>query len=99
MAKDKVFEIDKESIQEGLIAKFSQKACEGSFEIYLLICAYSEDNHYAQVSIKTLRQKSGYSLRRICRCIDALEEAKFIRKLRKGQGGKPQFYEVTRTLK
>ena len=94
MAKDKIIDIDKESLREGLIAKFSREACEGSFETYLLICAYSEDNHYAQVSIKTLRQKSGYSLRRICRCIDALEEGEFIRKLRKGQGGKPQFYEI-----
>lgn len=96
MVEKNLIKIDKESIREGLIAGFSRKACEGSFEIYLLICAYSEDDHYARVSIKTLRQKSGYSLRRICKCIDALEEGKFIKKLRKGQGGKPQFYEIVK---
>lgn len=90
----KEFKFDKESFQKGLIEGFSRKACEGSFEIYLLICAYSKDDHFAQVSIETLRQKSGYSLRRICKCIDALEEGKYIKKLRKGQGGKPQFYEI-----
>lgn len=90
----KEIKIDKESIRNGLIRNFTINACEGSFEIYLLICAYSEDDHFAQISIETLRQKSGYSLRRICKCIDALEEGKYIRKLRKGQGGKPQFYEI-----
>lgn len=92
----KEIKIDKESFRKGLIARFTRKACAGSFEIYLLICAYSKDDHFAQVSIETLRQKSGYSLRRICKCIDALEEGKYIKKLRKGQGGKPQFYEITK---
>ena len=90
----KEIRIDKEAIQRGLIAEFSRKACAGSFEIYLLVCAYSKDDHFTQISIETLRQKSGYSLRRICKCIDALEEGKYIKKLRKGQGGKPQFYEI-----
>lgn len=90
----KEIKIEKESIRNGLIEKFSRKACAGSFEIYLLICSYSKDDHFTQVSIETLRQKSGYSLRRICKCIDALEKGNFIKKLRKGQGGKPQFYEI-----
>jgi len=91
--KDEII-IEKKALRDGLVRKFVLEASPGAFEVFQVIGAYSEDDKSAEVTVETLCAKTGYSLGKMCRIISRLEQAGFITRMRKGQGGLPQRYEL-----
>jgi len=82
----KEIKIDKESICGGLIKDFVIEVHLVGFLVYLAICAYSNDNKTSEVSIPIIMRITGLSRMTVFRCIEALEEEKYIKRLQKKRG-------------
>ena len=83
---EELIRIQKVSIKRGLLRIFTIEAHIHSLPVYLAICAYSKDNKTSQVGISTLITKTGLSRNTIFRCIDGLENVKFIKRMQTKKG-------------
>lgn len=89
--KEDAIQIEKEALKKGLLNRFNE-ICPSCFEIYILLCAYSPDGKKVSVDMRTLCEKSGYSLWKIVKVLQALERAKIIRKETVVKRGKNIYY-------
>ena len=89
----KEIKIDKESIQNGLLRDFTIEVHPSGFLVYLAICAYSEDDKESKASIPTIMRVTGLSRMTVFRCIEALEEEGYVKRLQK-KGGYTQIFKL-----
>lgn len=82
----KTIDINKESIKRGLLKDFIIEVHPAGFMVYLVICAHSEDNETSETSIPTVMRATGLSRMTVFRCIEALEEEGYLKRLQKKRG-------------
>jgi len=92
----KEIKIDKESIRNGLIRDFTIEVHPSGFLVYLVICAHSDDDKESKISIPTIMRVTGLSRMTVFRCIKALEEEEYIKRLQKKKGYAQIFKLFTR---
>lgn len=83
--------IPKKSVREGLLRRFNDLH-PGSLDVLLVLCSYSKDGKTSTVSIKTIREKTGFESAKITICLDKLEERKFIERLNRNVRCKTRVY-------
>lgn len=88
--KDKII-IEKSFLKKKLLRKFNEVQA-GSFEILLLLSAFSDDDKEVTIDSKTLEVGSGFSVSKVHNCILALEELGFAERKNKEQRGTENTY-------
>jgi len=81
-------------VRDGIIARFHE-VCPGALNVYMVLMAYCpERTKVAKVSIKSIVEKTGFSLTKVIRVLNKLKDTDFIEAPFEGQQGKPQIYRL-----
>lgn len=86
--------LTEEDIREGVLAKFN-KVYPGSLQVFMVLMAYaSKRTKVARITIKTVMDKTGFSLVKTVKALNSLKEVEFIEAPYEGQQGKKQIYKL-----
>ena len=87
-------EIPKKAVKEGLLCGF-YGICPGALEVSLVLKAYcSEETKMARVGVRTICEKTGFSISKVVRVLDKLETADIVEVPLKGHPGKAYIYKL-----
>ena len=83
--------IEKDFLKKKLLRKFNDVQ-KGSFEILLLLCAFSDDDKEVTIAGEILQSCSGFSVSKVHSCVLALEKLGFVERKNKEQRGQENTY-------
>lgn len=88
--KNKII-IEKAFLRKNLLRRLNE-AQAGSFDILLLLYAFSDDDKEVTVDLETLETGSGFSVTKVYNCILALEKLRFVERKNKELVGRVRTY-------
>jgi len=81
-------------IREDILAKFN-KIWPGALEVFMVLMAFApERTKVTRITIKTIMNKTGFSLVKTIKALNRLKEVEFIEAPFEGQQGKKQIYKL-----
>lgn len=90
--KDRII-IEKDFLKKNLLRRLNETQA-GSFEILLLLYAFSDDDKEVTVGLETLERGSGFSISKVFNCIEALEKLSVIKRKNRGLRGRDNTYSL-----
>ncbi len=90
--KDRII-IEKDFLKKNLLRRLNETQA-GSFEVLLLLYAFSDDDKEVTVSYEALEKGSGFSVSKVFNCIIALEKLDVIKRKDIGLRGRDNAYSL-----
>lgn len=82
--------------QHSIINRFTSIR-DGALEVFLILYSAADEDNYSELSLTDIVNLCGYSRWKVQACLDALEDAHYIRRELKGIAGHTQVFSILKT--